>query len=115
VTVRDTGSGIAPAEQARVFERFYQSPQTQAQGGTGLSLALSRELATLLGGSLTLTSEPGQGAAFTLIFRAEHLPAGAVPEPAPTPVVVGAAATGPVASEVAALVAPAPARARASW
>ncbi|QKG59202.1 response regulator (plasmid) [Hymenobacter sp. BRD128] len=73
VTVRDTGPGIAAAEQARVFERFYQSPQQQAQGGTGLGLALSRELATLLGGSLTLVSETGQGAAFTLRFPALEL------------------------------------------
>jgi len=73
LTVRDTGPGIAPAEQGRVFERFYQSPQRQAQGGTGLGLALSRELATLLGGTLTLVSEPGQGAAFTLRFPAVEL------------------------------------------
>ncbi|MEL5996790.1 ATP-binding protein, partial [Hymenobacter segetis] len=77
LTVRDTGPGIAPAEQARVFERFYQSPQGQAQGGTGLGLALSRELATLLGGTLTLASEPGLGAAFTLRFPASVLPADA--------------------------------------
>jgi len=70
LTVRDTGPGILPAEQARVFERFYQSPQNQAQGGTGLGLALSRELAELLGGTLTLASVPGQGAAFTLRFPA---------------------------------------------
>jgi signal transduction histidine kinase/DNA-binding response OmpR family regulator len=70
LTVRDTGPGIAPAEQERVFERFYQSPQNQAQGGTGLGLALSRELAELLGGTLTLASMPGQGAAFTLRFPA---------------------------------------------
>ena len=73
LTVRDTGPGIAPAEHERVFERFYQSPQNQAQGGTGLGLALSRELATLLGGALTLVSQPGQGAAFTLRFPAEEL------------------------------------------
>ncbi|MGI4832301.1 MAG: ATP-binding protein [Janthinobacterium lividum] len=70
LTVQDTGPGIAPAEQARVFERFYQSPQNQAQGGTGLGLALSRELAELLGGTLTLASPLGQGAAFTLRFPA---------------------------------------------
>ena len=73
LTVRDTGPGIALAEQGRVFERFYQSPQRQAQGGTGLGLALSRELATLLGGTLTLESEPGLGAAFTLRFPAVEL------------------------------------------
>jgi signal transduction histidine kinase/DNA-binding response OmpR family regulator/predicted negative regulator of RcsB-dependent stress response len=73
LTVRDTGPGIAPAEQARVFERFYQSPQNQAQGGTGLGLALSRELAELLGGTLTLVSVLGQGAAFTLRFPATEL------------------------------------------
>jgi|GEM_PF-5262523 len=100
VTVRDTGPGIAEAEQARVFERFYQSPQSQAQGGTGLGLALSRELAQLLGGSLTLASELGRGAAFTLRFAAEELPAAALgaaaaPEPvaaaeAPLPAAAGA-------------------------
>ena len=73
LTVQDTGPGIAPAEQERVFERFYQSPQNQAQGGTGLGLALSRELAALLGGTLTLASQPGQGAAFTLRFPAEEV------------------------------------------
>ncbi|MBF9141601.1 ATP-binding protein [Hymenobacter properus] len=73
LTVQDTGPGIAPAEQERVFERFYQGKQHQAQGGTGLGLALSRELATLLGGTLTLASQPGQGAAFTLRFPATVL------------------------------------------
>ncbi|RZL15753.1 MAG: HAMP domain-containing histidine kinase, partial [Hymenobacter sp.] len=86
VTVHDTGPGIAAAEQERIFERFYQSPQVQAQGGTGLGLALGRELALLLGGSLTLVSEAGQGAAFTLRFPAPALPAPALenslaPEP----------------------------------
>jgi two-component system NtrC family sensor kinase len=73
LTVHDTGPGIAAAEHERVFERFYQSPQNQAQGGTGLGLALSRELATLLGGTLTLASQPGTGAAFTLTFAAEQV------------------------------------------
>ncbi|WP_233635600.1 hybrid sensor histidine kinase/response regulator transcription factor [Hymenobacter setariae] len=101
ITVRDTGPGIAPAEQARIFERFYQSPQGQAQGGTGLGLALSRELAQLLGGSLTLVSELGQGAAFTLRFPAEVLPEAATApivapgEPAPESALQGVASTLP--------------------
>jgi signal transduction histidine kinase len=73
LTVRDTGPGIGAAEHERVFERFYQSPQNQAQGGTGLGRALSRELAELLGGTLTLASGPGPGAAFTLRFPAEEV------------------------------------------
>ena len=89
LTVQDTGPGIAPAEQARVFERFYQSPQRQARGGTGLGLALSRELAALLGGQLILVSTPGQGATFTLTFSAERLPdappSQVLPDPAPGP------------------------------
>ena len=76
LTVRDNGPGIVAAEQEQVFERFYQSPQNQAQGGTGLGLALSRELATLLGGTLTLASAPGQGATFTLRFPAEGVELG---------------------------------------
>jgi len=95
VTVRDTGPGIVASEQARVFERYYQSPQGQAQGGTGLGLALSRELAQLLGGTLTLESTPGQGAAFTLHFPAEVLSAAALfPKELPaaaSPVVLAAA------------------------
>ena len=74
VTVRDTGPGIAPDEQAQVFERFYQSPRQPAPGGTGLGLAISRELAALMGGTLTLVSQPGEGSAFTLAFAAERLP-----------------------------------------
>ncbi|MBO2012479.1 ATP-binding protein [Hymenobacter negativus] len=76
LTVRDTGPGLTATEHERVFERFYQSPQNQAQGGTGLGLALSRELATLLGGTLTLVSQPGAGAAFTLAFTAQEVEGG---------------------------------------
>lgn len=65
--VRDTGIGIPPEMQAAVFERFRQVEafETRTQGGTGLGLALVKELVALLGGTLSLESEPGLG---TYIF-----------------------------------------------
>jgi signal transduction histidine kinase/CheY-like chemotaxis protein len=67
-SVRDTGIGIAPADHERIFEEFTQV-ETRLHGkvkGTGLGLPLSRNLATLLGGSIMLESVPGQGSVFRL-------------------------------------------------
>jgi signal transduction histidine kinase len=58
--VSDTGTGIPAGQLERVFEEFYQVPGA-ARGGTGLGLPYARQLARLLGGELTLTSEAGQG------------------------------------------------------
>lgn len=61
--VTDTGIGIPPAEQRRVFEEFHQVPNhlQKHRQGTGLGLPYARKLAELLGGTLTLTSTPGEG------------------------------------------------------
>ncbi len=65
--VRDTGPGIAPADQPFVFDRFHraQTPDARTIEGSGLGLALALEAARALGGTLTLHSVPGEGSTFT--------------------------------------------------
>lgn len=64
--VRDTGPGISAAEQAGIFEKFVQGETfiTRRHAGTGLGLALAKELVELMGGSIGLTSELGAGCLF---------------------------------------------------
>jgi polar amino acid transport system substrate-binding protein len=71
--VHDTGIGIALENQARVFEAFWQVQQsrTRTVQGTGLGLALCQRLTHLLGGTLTLESELGQGTTVTLVLPRE--------------------------------------------
>ena len=70
IQVIDTGIGIAPADQTRIFEEFEQvdaGPRgNSAERGTGLGLPISRRLAALIGGIVELESEPGKGSTFTL-------------------------------------------------
>ena len=66
VVVEDSGPGIAPAEQERIFDRFYRGDASRSQSGSGLGLSLARALARAHGGDVTVTSEPGRGSVFTL-------------------------------------------------
>ena len=68
VEVEDTGIGMTPEDQARIFEEFFQVDGThRAIGeGYGLGLAVARRMAALMGGDLSVTSEPGKGSRFTL-------------------------------------------------
>lgn len=67
VQVRDTGSGIAPEYQQRIFERFYQIPLDHAgrTSGQGLGLAIVKMIVELHGGQVRVESNPGEGSAFT--------------------------------------------------
>ena len=68
IAIRDTGIGIAPEDQGRIFEEFQQARRqtSQSREGTGLGLTLSKRFVELHGGTLTLESEPGKGSTFTV-------------------------------------------------
>ena len=81
IEVVDEGVGIAKEDIARIFEEFVQVSESK-QPGTGLGLPISRRLAQLLDGSLTVCSTPGEGSAFRLTLPAsledDMSPAGAL-------------------------------------
>jgi PAS domain S-box-containing protein len=68
LTVADTGIGIESEHAERIFEPFWQvdNGKTRAIGGTGLGLAVTRELTSLMGGTVTVASVPGKGSMFTV-------------------------------------------------
>jgi signal transduction histidine kinase/FixJ family two-component response regulator len=99
LTVRDTGRGIQREDLGRIFERFQQveSGDCHIGKGAGLGLAICRHLTELMGGEITATSTPGEGATFTVTLP---LPRAARPEPAAE----GAAPVDPAAGGRRALV-----------
>lgn len=73
LSVQDTGIGISPQQLARIFDSFTQADvaTTRNYGGTGLGLTISRSLAEMMGGSITVASELGKGSTFSLILPLE--------------------------------------------
>ena len=69
ITVRDSGPGIPAAELNRIFDRFHRARTASNQPGTGIGLALARELVVLHGGSITAASEEGFGSTFTVTLK----------------------------------------------
>jgi len=87
ITVADGGPGIPAEEREHIFERFHRGSRAASSGGFGLGLAIGRELAERMGGTLELEPrEPGEGASFLLALRID-LPAGShqSEDPAETP------------------------------
>ncbi|MGZ8249004.1 MAG: ABC transporter substrate-binding protein [Methylomagnum sp.] len=83
--VEDTGVGIAPEDQARLFEAFEQvdGSTTRQYGGTGLGLTISRRLVELMGGAIGVDSQPGQGSVFWFTIRLATCAQASVTRPAP--------------------------------
>jgi two-component system phosphate regulon sensor histidine kinase PhoR len=69
IHVMDTGQGISPEEQKRIFERFYQVDKARPGGevrGYGLGLSISQQIVNAHGGTLSVTSQPGEGSHFVV-------------------------------------------------
>lgn len=82
LAVADSGRGIAPADQARIFEEFQRLEATAGQPGAGLGLAIARRITRLLDATLELRSAPGRGSTF-LVSLAAAAPVAAAPAEAP--------------------------------
>ncbi len=72
VAVRDTGIGVSPSDQERIFERFFKADRSRdrAADGSGLGLALAQEIVALHRGSVSVHSRPRSGSAFRVVLPA---------------------------------------------
>ena len=86
-TVTDSGIGMTPQQQARLFKEFTQGDDstTRKYGGTGLGLAISRHFCLMMGGDIFARSEPGKGSAFTFHLPATVVSRSKAPPPGPVP------------------------------
>ncbi|CAN7671564.1 response regulator [Pseudoduganella sp. LjRoot289] len=98
--VSDTGLGVAPDQQERIFHAFQQADGSTSRkfGGTGLGLSISRQLARRMGGEISLSSAPGAGSIFTLFLPLDASLVLAAPGPAPDQVSAHGAAAAYAAS-----------------
>jgi two-component system, OmpR family, sensor kinase len=74
LVIADNGPGLGEADAAHAFDRFYRSEHSRARtsGGTGLGLAIVRSVIEAHGGTITIASAPGEGAAFTIWLPFDH-------------------------------------------
>jgi signal transduction histidine kinase/CheY-like chemotaxis protein len=81
VTVTDSGIGVSPEQQSRLFNPFTQAESNTSRkfGGTGLGLAISKQIVEMMDGRIWIRSEPGGGAVFVFTVRLERAPAGESP------------------------------------
>ena len=76
ITVRDTGIGITPENQTRIFDEFFQLSDPARSKGSGLGLAISKRLVEAMGGKISVASAPGEGSTFTVTLPRSAVVAG---------------------------------------